>query len=256
MAVYQYLQPALRRTFSVAGLATAAQYSFPQRMQTKRATTTRVTAMKKKKRTTKKNSVKAQILRNIDTHHCTLSDQYYSVNGTHNTMYTALISGIPVQGTANTSRVGDKIHIMNLELALGINTNTTAGAYTYRVIVCYSGEEYTPSGLGSGLAFGEVFLPNTGGLYGTLAITNPKAVTVLMDELIDINSVIALTKDVVTLRRNIHLGIDFPYQASGSVYGKTKNLYVVVVGCVVDGTTGTTVVGTFNLNADMTFKPL
>lgn len=212
--------------------------------------------MKKKKRTTQKNSVKAQILRNIDTHHCTMSDQFYSVNGTHNTIYTALVSGIPAQGTSNINRVGDKIHLMNLELAMGINTNSTAGAYTYRVIVCYSGEEYTPSGLGSGLAFTEVFQPNTGGLYGTLAITNPKAVTVLMDELIDINSVITSTKDVVTIRRNIPLHADFPYQASASVYGKTKNLYVVVVGCVVDGTTGTTVIGTFNLNADMTFKPL
>lgn len=258
MAGYsQYLQPALRKQFSVAGLATAAGYSFPNNtMQVKRPTVTRTNSMIKKKKAARSNSVKAQILRNIDTHHCTLSDQYYSANATHNTIYTASITGIPIQGTSNINRIGDKIHLMNIAISLGINTAAAAGAYTYRVLLVYSGEEYTPSGLGTGLSFAEVFQPNTGGLYGTLAITNPKAVTVLMDELIEINSIITATKDVTTLRRNIHLGSDFSYQSSAATFGKTKNLYVVVVACVVDGTTGTTAAGTFNLNADMTFKPL
>jgi len=259
MAGYsQYLQPALRKQFSVAGLATAAGYTYPNNAQTMvaRGRTYTRTTTKKRKLYPKTNSVKAQMLRCIDNHHCTASDSNVIVTATHNTIYTNSCTPLIVQGTSNTQRIGDKIHLDSLRLNGWINTPTASGAYTYRVMILWSGNEYNNVGLGSGLGFSEVFLPSTGSSFVTSGIVNPKAVTVLYDEIIVINSLLTGVSDAVSFTKSIPLRQDFMYENSAAVYGKTKNLYFVVMGSVSGGTPATTVVGSIGASYDIVFKPL
>jgi len=214
-------------------------------------------ASKRRKVVAKRNTVKAQMLRVIDNHHSTMDDANYGVGAaTHNTIYTANVTSVPVQGTSNKTRIGDKIHIQHLDLSISINSSSAAGAYTWRVMVVWSGEEFNPAGLGSGLGFTGLFLPNTGSNVVPLAIVNPKAVTVLLDEVVDINSIVAATKDVVSIKRRIHIGQDFLYDKTAAVYGKTKNLYFVAIPYVVGGTSGVTNCGDINPSFDMVFKPI
>lgn len=212
---------------------------------------------KRQKTVAKRDSVKAQMLRVIDNHHSTMDDNNYLVtSATQNTIYTANITSVPVQGTTNKQRIGDKIHIQHLDYSIGIATAPAAGAYTWRVMVLWSGEEYNPAGTASGLGFTGIFLPNTGTRNTALGIVNPKAVTVLYDETVDINSIVAATPDVATLKGRIPIHQDFLYDKTGAVYGKTKNLYFVCIPYVVGGTTGATSCGDILPNFDMVFKPI
>lgn len=233
-------------------LMTGKQGQSTQVARTRSRTTT---VASKKRKGSGTASIKAQLLRNIDTHHCTLSDANYNIVATHNTIYTANITGVITQGTTNASRIGDKIHLNDLVISMAVASAAAAGAYLWRVMVLWSGEEYNPTGIAAGLTQSEVFLPNSGTNLYALGITNPKAVTVLYDELVDINSLIAATKDVYSIRRTIHIGTDFQYQATGSIYGKTKNLYLVVCGTVLGGTLGVTGAGEAQFDCDLTFKP-
>jgi len=83
---------------------------------------------------------------------------------------------------------------------------------------------------------------------------NPKAITLLDDRTITLNNSITSVADLESFSYNVPLNCDFDYQAGGSVYGKTRNLYVVVMASILDGTTGTTIWGLVNLSADLIFK--
>jgi len=172
-------------------------------------------------------------------------------------MHTANITAAITQGTTNANRIGDKIHLEKLIIEGIFAAPTTAGAYNYRIIVCWSGNEYNPTGLGSAFGtYADMFLPNTGGAFLTNGIINPKGPTVLWDSRYDINSAISTTADIVTYRKTISLKQDFAYESTGAVYGKYKNLYVIVIGCVIGGSTGTTQVGNVAFSTDLVFKPL
>lgn len=246
---------------AVLGLGMAA-LGFPSSVATARDTMvgrsyTKTTTEKKRKRPVVKNTVKRQMLRVIDNHHSTMADVNYSVGvATHNTLYTANITSVPVQGTTNAQRIGDKIQLQHLDLSIQFNSAAAAGAYSWRLMIVWSGEEYNPAGLASGLAFTGLFLPNTGSNLTTNSIVNPKAVTILMDETFDINSLVAAVKDTVNLKKRIRLNQQFMYDKTGAVYGKTKNLYFVAVGTVIGGTSGVTSCGDIGFNADLVFKPL
>lgn len=210
----------------------------------------------KKKTPYKKNTVKAQMLRQIDNHHMTVSDNTNAVAGTQGTIYTHNLTADIVQGTTNATRIGDKIHLVEVKLNGRYTTAVTAGAYMARVMLLWSGEEVNPTGLASGLGFGELFLPNTGADNVCQGIINPKAVTIVDDFTIDINSQITAVSDIVSFTRNIKLDLTHLYQATGSVYGKTRSLYLVVVGFVNGGTPATTPIGTIAIASDVVFKPL
>lgn len=215
--------------------------------------------MKKKKTKSTTSSVKQVMLRSIDSHHSTISDSVNIISGagfTHNTMYTANITAAITQGTTNTNRIGDKIHLEKLVIEGIFAAPTTAGAYNYRIFVCWSGNEYNPTGLANGIGSSELFLPNTGASFLTNGVTNPKGPTVLWDARYDINSAISTVADIVTFRKTINLNQDFAYESTGAIYGKYKNLYVVVMGCVIGGSSGTTPVGNVAFGSDLVFKPL
>jgi len=83
---------------------------------------------------------------------------------------------------------------------------------------------------------------------------NPKAFTVLHDEVIDINSIVVATQETHALAFTIPVQTRFQYQASASQFGKTRNLVVVVTSFVPGGVTGTTATGTIQLSSDLIFK--
>lgn len=245
-------------TQAIGGIMVGSQFPQKQSMAVRKGRIT--VAGTKKKTKSASNSVKQIMLRSIDSHHSTISDNVNIISGAgfkHNTMYTANITAAVTQGTTNANRLGDKIHLEKLIIEGIFAAPTTAGAYNYRIIVCWSGNEYNPTGLGSAFGtYADIFLPNTGSSFLTNGIINPKGPTVLWDSRYDINSAISTTADIVTYRKTISLNQDFAYESTGATYGKYKNLYVIVIGCVIGGATGTTEVGNAAFASDLVFKPL
>ena len=173
----------------------------------------------------------------------------------HGNIYTKSITTNVVQGTSEATRVGDAVQLSDLRLKGVFATAATAGAYQFRVMVVASGEEYNVDGTTSGLVLSELF--NQGITAGTQvnAIVNPKACTVLHDEVVNINSTISGVSDGALIDLNIPLNNQvFKYQSSGSVYGKFKNIYVVLIGWVLSGTSGTTPTGSITFNYVLNYR--
>lgn len=186
--------------------------------------------------------------------HCPFSD--ITVTGTHNTLYTFGPSQTIVRGTANDQRIGDSVHLLALKMSgFVISQFNLAKAVEFRIMTLWSGEEYScGTSLTSGLSNGEIFVTTTTPGWAPNGIINPKAVTILDDRTITLNNSIAGTADLESFSYTVPLNCDFDYQSSGSVYGKNRNLYVVVMGAIVDGVSGTTTWGLVNLSADLVFK--
>jgi len=210
---------------------------------------------KRSRRGSRRKSFAARVRALAPYKHHTVSDSTAAQqNMTHNTIYSTSLTQKISQGDDNVSRDGDAIVIAAVKVQGSLVTPTASGAYMFRVLLLWSGEEYNVSGSSAGLASTEIFLPSTGGSFMSNAIVNPKAVTVLHDEMVDINSLIASTRDVKDIAFKVNVNQKFPYQSTASIYGKTKNLYLVVIGSVVGGTGGTTDVGQHFMNVDIVFQ--
>lgn len=210
---------------------------------------------KKKKRKQRGFSFKNAVYKVLPAKHYTLEDAF---NTTHNTLFTCVPTQGITQGTGNTNREGDRVRLMALKFKLTSHSFTTAGAYTYRIIIGWSGEEFTTANIASkfvsGIGSTELFLPSTAGLSTTNGIINPKAFTMLYDRTYDINSQVTGSPDAVSLSDTVQLDSDFSYQASASVQGKTRNLCMIIVATVNNGVTGTTSTGDTAIAADLIFK--
>lgn len=211
---------------------------------------TSIVEQRKRKRV-RRHSFKSKIMAAQPAkHHTYTADQAM----THNTIYTTSPTQGVVQGTTNSTRDGDSIYLAALKGRFHYASATTSNAYVGRIIVGYSGEEYaTASDFTSGLGASELFLPGTFGI-SINGIVNPKTFTVLYDETIDVNSQVSAVRDVASGAFTIQLDTQFPYQASGSTFGKIRNLYVVVMSAVMDGATGTTASGDISCALDLIFK--
>lgn len=185
--------------------------------------------------------------------HTYLNDDVYAVALTQNQINIMAVTQKVIQGDQDDQRTGDSIVPVALKVSGQFSTSATAGAYTFRMIVFWSGEEYNPIGITTPVfTSAEMFLVNSGTAFKANAIVNPKAITVLYDEVIDINSQISGVVDVKSVRAKVQLGSKkFPYQASTSVYGKVKNLYIAFIGSAVGGSA---VVGNVAVNVDMVFQ--
>lgn len=212
------------------------------------------------KRTKRRNkvtgqSLKSQIIKTHPAKHFTSAPELYPV---HNTLYTMCPSMGITQGITNSQREGDSVYLEALKIKGFFHTASTSSAYQYRIIVGWSGEEVTTSSVQysfvSGLGVTDMFLPSTTDLTVLTGIINPKAFTVLYDETIDINSQIASTVDLRQFAATIPIKSRLDYQSSGSVYGKLRNLYIVVAGYINGGTTGTTTAGHLIISTDLIYK--
>lgn len=147
-----------------------------------------------------------------------------------NSIYSYNLTAQILQGTTDGARVGDSIHLKNYVANVKYVTHSAAAFYQLRVLVLWSGEEFNASTslfTTTGLGATQVLLPGSSGF--ATALINPKAVTVLYDNLIEINSAINAYEDGQTIRFNIKLDQKFMYQEGASVQGKTKNLYIVII---------------------------
>lgn len=195
-----------------------------------------------------------------------MSSQFYAVlapNLTasfHNFIYSANLTAQIPQGQAINGRQGDEVYLTSLHLKGIIGTDVVSNGYQYRVMIVMSGEEYTATNFSATqLTYSELFLNTTGAgslLYGTVAPINPKAITVLYDETFNLDSQVPVTRNVTGFERTIPLYRKFLYQGSGSVFGKTKNLYAVFIPCALNGADGTTPTGQIVMSARLGFKNL
>jgi len=199
-----------------------------------------------------RKSFKASVMATLPAKHQT---NILSISPLHNTLYSANITASVTQGTGNTNRIGDAIRLCALKLKGFVQTPTTAtGMYTYRVIVGWSGEEYSNTGLAAQLTGGETFLPNTVTAWTPNGVINPKAFTVLYDKTFDVPTLVTTTADLASFNCTLSINQDFDYQSTASIYGKHKNLYVCVVGSVVGGTDNSTAAGVMYCAYDLIFK--
>jgi len=177
----------------------------------------------------------------------------FSAGMAANTVYSYNVTGNIIQGDNDGQRTGDQVHLESISGKVTYITGVDSGFYFMRFIVLYSGEEYTTSAnfVTAGLAALEVFQNGGAGFANTG--TNPKACQVLHDELIQINSQIDLTEDGYTNDFYVNLkGAKFDYQSLASIYGKTKNLYLLVVAD--SSASGTTLKGTPLVNFSLKFR--
>lgn len=198
------------------------------------------------------NSFHAKVLKELPAKH-------YSGNPiaslTHNTVLTLIPTAGLVQGTGNANRVADQIQLLAFKIRGSIQTPTAANGYSYRVLVGWTGEEFNlPTNFGSGLGTNEIFLPSTTPNWVAGGIVNPKAFTVLYDQVFDVNSQVSGANDVLSFAETVSIDTKFQYQESNSSYGKTRNLAVVVIGSVVAGVSGTTAAGAVVVAYDLIFK--
>lgn len=212
------------------------------------------TDVKYRKPYQKSQTLKKALMATQPAKHCSYSD--INVTGTHNTVYTFGPSQTIVRGTGSDQRIGDSIHMLALKVSgFAISNAAITKAVEFRIMTLWSGEEYScATSLTTGLTMGEIMITSSTPGWAPNGLINPKAVTILDDRVITLNNSITSVSDLESFSFTVPLNTDFDYQASGSVYGKTRNLYVVVMAAIVDGVTGTTVWGLTNLSADLIFK--
>jgi len=167
------------------------------------------------------------------------------------TLYGVNITAQVTQGDSISQRDGDAIYNEALKIKGHYESDTVSNAYKCRILVGYSGEEYTSAIFSATTLTGsEVFFTNANNYN---AIVNPKAFTVLYDTTMDLNSQVEGDATIQSFETTIQLKQMFPYQASASVYGKNKNLYLLVVPYGVGIAQGTGV-GTISCSWDLIFK--
>jgi len=226
-----------------AGQGTRQSYRYGQGSRT-------MTTTNKRKRQTGRVSFKQLMLKNTAAKHKTTNS---SIAMVQNNIYTMNITAAIVQGDTNQDRDGDHVNLEALKLRGFVDTAVTAGAYAFRYIVGYSGEEVlSTTWTGAGLTGGEIFLP--GGTSNFTSIINPKTFTVLYDTTIDINSQVAGASDISSIVKTISLKRDFNFQSTASAFGKDTNLYMICIGIVIGGTSGTTIIGEVSMSTDCIFK--
>lgn len=231
-----------RKAEQAFGSAANAYYAYsrykrspPRQMAYTKGSQAQYTVARPKKKTSNK-SFRGKLLNELQNYHETSSQV---VNLTHNAIFTKNMCSTIIQGLTIDDRQGDQIYLTALKIRGSYQLPTTAGAFSMRMIVGYSGAEYVAgtfvTGV-SGLDSTQLFLPDTySGGWGPNGIINPKAFTVIYDSVIDQNSLTTTTAEVQSFAASIPLDKNFPYKAGESIYGKFKNLYVVLIGGVAGG---------------------
>jgi len=210
---------------------------------------------RKRKQPSRTFSMKKYIRSTLPAKHHYVQD--LQVTGTHNTIYAYSPTQGVVQGTGNAQRLGDSAHLLTLKVSGWASSSAiTTKAVEYRIMVIYSGEEITAASslVTPSFASSELWLSSTSPGWAPNAISNPKGITVLDDRTITLNNSITGVSDLESFNYNVALNSDFDYQASASTFGKNRNLYVVVMGAILDGIAGSTSWGITNISTDLVFK--
>jgi len=211
------------------------------------------TMVKRKKKPLRgyRNSFAARV-RNLGSYkHNTQSDATVTSALTHNSIYTTSLTTKIDAGDGIGQRDGDAIFINAVKIQGAVHSAAAVtGANMIRILILWSGEEYNVTASTSGLTTSEIFHAGASALVSN-GMINSKACTVIYDETVDINSLLTTTAECKTIYASVPINQKFNYQAGASVYGKIKNLYLVVIGSIVGGSGS---VGNFLLNTDVIFQ--
>lgn len=161
------------------------------------------------------------------------------------------------QGTAINQRIGDQVKLKYLKVNGFFVAANSANAHTkFRVSVFYSPEDNAAASVtASAFTSGELFLPNTAGT-NSYGIYDEKAVTVLADLTIDLNSIINTSEDLKSFAFSVPLkNVKANYVDSGSTFCTKKNLYIMVMGYTAVGANIANV-GTFSYSYDLGFNDI
>jgi len=171
-----------------------------------------------------------------------------------NKIHTFNITSQIAQGQADGQRIGDSIFLENIVFNAQFVTNLKPAFYKYRLIIGWSGEDISPSVWSiSGLSTSEVFI--NGWTLVSNAIVNTKAFTPIYDNMIEINSLLDTFSDGKTIRGVCRLNQKFHYQSPGSTFGKTKNLYVLLVPFYIQSSgTAPTDIGGIHMDVVVRYK--
>lgn len=248
--------------FSVPAALSSIPF-FPQttdsRMAYKRPTYTRTKTQRKRKAPARKgNSMKRQLLAVAPKYHFGVSDSVLGATLLHNNIYCQSPTQLITQGTSNTNRQGDAIYMNALRInGLFSTPDNASDAFTYRIMVVKHGDNLAAAtSLPSLLSHSDLFLPNTGNIIEPNSLVNPKSVTVLYDQTVEINSVLATSAEWHRVSFTVPLNTMFQYQGTASTFGKNYNLYIVLIGSVFNGVSNTTSCGSFTGSADLIFQNL
>lgn len=175
----------------------------------------------------------------------------------HNTIYTLNLTGNINKGDDEDNRTGETIHLEALKFRVhftSVSGQVTNGnrPKTFRVmIVKHDGDHLGGFDVfGGGLGSTDLFQGNTNPVFEW---PNPKNVTVLYDNKVKITPVINTEQYEKECSDILKLNTPFTYKSDQN-YGKTWNLYLVIMGYEPSGTTGTTTIGRAYFHGDLIFK--
>lgn len=203
------------------------------------------------------SKVKDEILKMAARYHSTIPDSVGGdFNMLHNQLYSLNLTSFISQGVEGADRTGDQVYLETLKMRGYLNSPNASGAFSYRVIVGWASDQVAVANLSAvGIPYSSLFLPDTGSTAAINGIINPKSFTALFDQQYDINSSLPLVADIRTLSASIGLNQKFEYKANRSLYGKSKNLIMVVIPYVIGGG-GSSIAGACQIATDICFKNL
>jgi len=205
-----------------------------------------------RKKAWKKPSLKRQLLRMHET-----KEASYQANITllHQSSYAWCPTQTVLVGNNSNTRIGDDVYLTSLVMNGFFATDAAAHAcHKFRCIVFWSRAEVACGAFAQNVIGGsQVWHPGTDAIIAN-AIPNPNACTVVSDFVIDAAQVLNTAKEFKSFNITVPLKQTFKYREVNGVYGKSKNLYVLVNSFIAGGVDNTTSAGTLTLAATLKFK--
>jgi hypothetical protein len=163
----------------------------------------------------------------------------YVIGATQGTLYTYNPLANLLAGTGSGQRVGDGIKLKGISLKMDV-VSAASTPSNWRFLVVASTAKYSGTNFGSGIGTTDLFF---GALTGVSNHVDSRRAKVLCDTIVEAKPRVTGQSDICSLSIDCELNVPFAYQ-TGSVYGESANIYVVVYATTPNGTTGTTVCGT------------
>jgi len=157
----------------------------------------------------------------------------------HNTLYTFNPLSVIAPGTGANQRIGSGIKLKGMSFRFDITSAVTIPS-VWRVLVVASTFQFTGTNFGSGLGTTNLFFNS----FNTVEDhVDSRVAKVICDTTYELKPRVSGQPDLKFGFVDCEVNLPFAFQ-TGSVYGESANLYVVVTGYSANGTTGTTSCGT------------
>jgi len=205
------------------------------------------------KRYKKTTSLKRQLLRMHEVKEIPFQDFLRLMS--HQTYYQFSPTQQIVPGNTGTTRVGDEVYLTSLQLSGFFQTSSAADSTCkFRCTIFWSTNEVAAPGMiTNGITGNSMWHTGTDAIVVN-AISNPNAVTILADFVIDASQINDGSVEFKSFNIEVPLKQTYKYRAPGSAYGKTKNLYVSFNGFIHAGINGVTDVGRVSCASVLKFK--